>query len=95
MKNTDVIIRPLITEKCAYAQQTNNKYSFAVARLASKYDVKNAVNELFNVTVTCVRTMVMPGKYKRVGKTQGKASDWKKAIVTLKEGDRIEFLEGA
>jgi len=57
--------------------------------------LKMRLMKLFNVTVTCVRTMVMPGKYKRVGKTQGKASDWKKAIVTLKEGDRIEFLEGA
>ena len=94
MKITDVIKRPLITEKSSYAQ-AGNQYFFAVDRLASKYDVKNAISQLFNVKVESVRTMIMPGKFKRVGKTQGKTSDWKKAIVTLREGDRIEILEGA
>ena len=60
-----------------------------------KYDVKNAIQDLFKVNVEAVRTMRVHGKYKRVGKNLGKTPDWKKAIVTLVEGDRIDFLEGA
>jgi len=91
----DVIKRPIVTEKSSAAQQENNQYCFAVDRRATKYDVREAVEKVFSVTVEGVRTCKVPGKYKRVGKTQGKTSAWKKAIVTLKEGDRIDFLEGA
>ncbi len=95
MRKIDIIRRPLITEKGAGAENVGNKYIFAVDMRATKTDVKRAVEELFNVEVTGVRTMIQPGKYKRVGKNTGKAADWKKAVVTLKEGSRIEILEGA
>lgn len=95
MRNFEVIKKPLITEKAASSQQAANQYLFAVDRRATKHDVSNAVEEIFKVKVISIRTMVVPGKYKRVGKNMGKTSDWKKAIVTLKEGDRIDFLEGA
>lgn len=95
MKTIDVIKKPLITEKGSSSQQMYNQYFFAVDRSATKYDVRNAIQELFKVKVSDVRTMIMPGKYKRVGKTQGKTPDWKKAVVTLVEGERIDFLEGA
>jgi len=95
VRKTDVVKKPLITEKGALIQQMGNQYCFAVDRRATKIDVKNAIEDLFKVTVTAVKTMLVPGKYKRVGKTTGKTSDWKKAYVTLAEGNRIDFLEGA
>ena len=94
MNTFDVIKRPVITEKSTVAQQ-DNQYSFAVDPKANKYDITEAVEKIFSVTVTKVRTVRMPSKFKRVGRNIGKTSPWKKAIVTLKEGDRIEFLEGA
>ena len=95
MNTLDVIKKPIVTEKSSRVQQEYNQYCFAVAKHASKYDVRNAVQEIFKVTVTDVRTSKVPGKYKRVGKSSGKTSPWKKAVVTLKDGDRIDFLEGA
>jgi len=95
VKTTDVIKKPLITEKGSLAQQMSNQYCFAVDKKATKHDVRNAIQDLFKVKVEGVRTMRVPGKYKRVGKNLGKTPDWKKAIVTLVEGDRIDFLEGA
>lgn len=95
MRKIDVIKKPLITEKGARAQQMANQYFFAVDYRASKIDVKNAIEDFFKVRVTAVRTMTVPGKYKRVGKNVGKTSDWKKAVVTLAEGNKIDFLEGA
>ena len=95
MNTFDVIKKPIVTEKSSAAQQEYNQYCFAVDRRATKYDVREAIQKVFSVTVTGVRTSKVPGKYKRVGKTQGKTSAWKKAVVTLKEGDRIDFLEGA
>jgi len=90
----EVIKRPVVTEKSTVAQQ-DNKYTFAVDRKATKHDVRDAIEHVFKVTVENVSTIKMPSKYKRVGKNIGKTSPWKKAIVTLKEGDRIEFMEGA
>ena len=93
MNAHQIIVRPLITEK-----NTNlmvyNKYSFQVDRNASKPQIKQAVEEIFNVTVTNVHTMNMRGKMRRRGMKIGYTSDWKKAIVTLVEGDRIELFEG-
>ena len=93
MNAHQIILRPLITEK-----NTNlmayNKYSFEVDRDASKPQIKRAVEEIFNVTVTNVHTMNMRGKMRRRGMKIGYTSDWKKAIVTLAEGDRIELFEG-
>ncbi len=94
MRTFQVIQKPLVTEKGTLAQQ-QNQYCFAVDRRATKYDVANAVRTIFKVKVKSVRTMNVGGKLKRVGQTLGRTSDWKKAIVTLKEGDRIEHLEGA
>ena len=95
MKTFDIIKKPLVTEKGTIAQQASNQYFFEVDPRATKFDVRTAVETIFKVRVENVRTMNVPGKFKRVGKNMGKTSAWKKAIVTLREGDRIEYLEGA
>ena len=94
MKTFDVIKRPVVTEKSTVAQQ-ENMYTFEVDRRATKFDIRDAVQKIFNVSVERVRTVRMPAKYVRVGRNVGKTTPWKKAVVTLKEGDRIEFMEGA
>ncbi|MFO7769619.1 MAG: 50S ribosomal protein L23 [bacterium] len=91
----DVIIRPLITERAAIAQEEENKIFFQVAPDANKLEIKDAVESLFGVTVTSVRTMNVKGKLKRVGLRSGRRPSWKKAIVTLGEGDSLDFFEGA
>lgn len=88
----EIIIRPLITEKNT-ALMVYNKYSFEVQRNASKPEIKRAVETIFNVTVTSVHTMNVRGKLKRRGRATGYTRDWKKAIVTLIPGDRIEIFE--
>ena len=94
MDLTHVIKGPLITEKLDRAREKQRQYSFVVDRDASKHDVARAVSTLFKVTVEGVRTLVMRGKIKRVGKSMGKRPNFKKAFVTLKEGDKIELFEG-
>ena len=94
MKTHDVIKGPLITEKLDKAREKFRQYSFLVDKQASKQDVERAVQELFKVTVEDVHTMVVRGKVKRIGKSIGKRPNYKKAIVTLKEGDKIELFEG-
>jgi large subunit ribosomal protein L23 len=89
-----VIKGPLITEKLDKAREKQRQYSFVVDREASKHDVAAAVSTLFKVTVENVRTAVMRGKIKRVGTNMGKRPNFKKAFVTLKEGDKIELFEG-
>jgi len=89
-----VIKGPLITEKLDKAREKQRQYSFIVDRDASKHDVAAAVAALFKVTVEGVRTAVMRGKIKRVGTSMGKRPNFKKAFVTLKEGDKIELFEG-
>ncbi len=89
----DVIIRPLITEK-ATILAGDSKYAFQVDRRANKNQVKKAVETAFNVKVTKVNTMNVHGKRRRVGTRPTKAPDWKKAIVTLQEGDTIQIFEG-
>jgi large subunit ribosomal protein L23 len=93
MNAHQIILRPLITEK-----NTNlmayNKYSFEVDRNANKTQIKRAIEEIFKVSVTKVHTMNMRGKMRRRGMRFGYTADWKKAIVTLAEGDRIELFEG-
>ncbi|MDO8886060.1 50S ribosomal protein L23 [Candidatus Oleimmundimicrobium sp.] len=88
-----IIIRPIISEK-SYDAIEGNKYSFEVCPDAKKSDVRCAVEEIFNVVVIKVNTMSVKGKLKRQGRTSGRTKNWKKAIVTLREGDRIEFFEG-
>lgn len=94
MKINQVLKRPLITEKTTARQGESNQYFFEVDTRATKQDVRSAVEGIFKVDVTAVRTLNVPGKRKRVGKNVGMTSDWKKAVVTLKEGQRIEILEG-
>jgi len=96
MKEAQKIIRrPLITEKSTRQKEENHQYVFEVHRDANKIEIQLAVERLFKVKVLQVRTSNVLGKEKRLGRRFGKRPDWKKAIVTLKEGDRIEFFEGA
>jgi large subunit ribosomal protein L23 len=90
----DIIIRPLVTEKSTEQLERNNAYSFVVQRDANKIQIGKAIEELFNVRVREVRTMRYAGKQRRIGKFVGKRSSWKKAIVTLREGDTIQLFEG-
>jgi large subunit ribosomal protein L23 len=94
MNLSDVIKGPLITEKLDKAREKFRQYSFIVDRKATKHDVARAVETLFKVTVEGVRTNVVRGKVKRVGRNIGKRPNFKKAVVTLKEGDTIELFEG-
>jgi len=95
MKDLYAVIRkPIITERSAYLKERGNKIIFQVDVNANKRDIKKAVEKVFNVHVMDVNTLNVKGKVKRFGKSFGKRPDWKKAIVTLKEGDKIELLEG-
>jgi large subunit ribosomal protein L23 len=92
MNNYKIIIRPLVTEKNTNLMALN-KYSFEVDRNASKPQIRQAIEAIFNVSVTDVHTMNVRGKLRRRGREFGYTRDWKKAIVTLAEGDRIEIFE--
>jgi large subunit ribosomal protein L23 len=94
LADQDVVRRPLITEKAERGRETNRQYAFEVHRDATKIQVKGAVEKLFAVHVTAVRTAVARGKNKRVGRNIGRRPNWKKAIVTLKEGETIALFEG-
>jgi large subunit ribosomal protein L23 len=94
MNLSDVIKRPLITEKATLLKGTCNAVLFAVDTRANKKEVRDAVEKMFKVKVVDVRTMTVAGKVKRRGRTVGLRPGWKKAVVTLKEGDKIEFFEG-
>jgi large subunit ribosomal protein L23 len=89
----DVIKKPLVTEKTATEKDANNVVAFVVDRDANKIEIKQSVEKLFKVEVTSVKTINVAGKVKRVGKSTGKRSNWKKAYVTLKEGSNIDFFE--
>jgi large subunit ribosomal protein L23 len=88
-----IIMRPLITEK-AQRGTTQNKYAFEVDKRANKLQIRDAVEIAFNVRVTDVNTITMRGKVKRYGVRRTRLPDWKKAIVTLAAGDKIELFEG-
>ena len=95
MKNLyEVVRRPIITEKSNIQKDEVNQVTLEVARNTNKIEIKNAVQKLFNVKVLDVRTMNLKGKKKRVGKNMGKKPDWKKAVVTLIPGEKIEFFDG-
>ena len=91
---SEVLIRPVISEK-SYEQITQNQYTFRVHKDAHKTQVRQAVEELFDVKVTSVNIVQMPAKPKRRGMIKGTKPGWKKAIVELKAGDKIEIFEGA
>jgi large subunit ribosomal protein L23 len=90
----DVIRRPLVTEKSNIGREEQNLVTLAVDPRANKHEIQRAVEALFDVSVIEVRTMRMPRKTRRVGKTSGRKPEWKKAIVQLAEGQSIEFFEG-
>ena len=96
MKLTEVIRRRLITEKTTLIRENNRTLVFEVASGATKVDIKRAVEKLLGSKVEGVRTSISHGKMKRQGRFVGQRSDWKKAYVKLREGEKIpEFLEGA
>ena len=90
-----IIRRPLVTEKSTRQKEEARQYAFEVRRDANKIEIQSAVERLFKVKVLQVRTSNVLGKVKRLGRRYGKRPDWKKAIITLREGDRIDFFEGA
>ena len=90
----EVIQRPLVTEKSSIAREEGNIATFRVDPAATKNEIRQAVEQLFEVKVERVRTMNQPGKKKRVGKRIGRRPSWKKAIVELAEGHTIEYFEG-
>ncbi len=87
----DILIRPLLTEKGTNLQESANVYLFEVHPNATKVEIKDAVEKVFNVRVERVRTMNILGKAKRFRRSLGRRRSWKKAYVTLKEGDTINF----
>lgn len=99
MKEKQILIQPLFTEKMARLQDTQNKYAFKVNLKANKIEIKQAVEKKFNVKVKSVRTMVMQGKmrhqFTKGGRYEGRRPYWKKAIVTLHEGNEIDLFTNA
>lgn len=90
----DIIRSPLLTEKCHDLKERHNQVAFRVATGANKAEIKDAVEKIFKAKVAAVNVVNVAGKRKRLGRTAGRRSDWKKAIVTLKPGEKIEIIEG-
>jgi large subunit ribosomal protein L23 len=90
-----IIVRPLMTEKSMRLKDEQNTVTFQVRPDASKVEIRQAVETVFNVKVADVRTASFEGKLKRMGRHRGRRADWKKAIVTLRTGHKIELVEGA
>jgi large subunit ribosomal protein L23 len=95
MMQFEIIKRPLNTEKTNIQKEVANQVSFEVDRRANRIEIKRAVESAFKVKVAGIQTMQIKGKAKRRGRFVGKRRDWKKAIVTLMPGERIDFFEGA
>jgi len=94
MEPYQTILRPVVTEKGTTLKDDNNQIIFEVDPRSNKSEIKKAIEKLFKVKVLAVHTQNRLGKRKRLGKTVGRRKNWKKAIVTLKEGDRVEYFEG-
>ena len=90
----EIIKRPLITEKTSIQKEQYNQLTFEVDRRANRIEIKRAIETVFNVRVSDVKTIQVTGKIKRRGRIIGKRRDWKKAIVRLMPGERIDFFEG-
>lgn len=90
----DVIKRPVITEKTNIQKEVHNQITFEVDRQANRVEIKQAVESIFKVNVAAVKTMQIKGKRKTRGRIVGRRRNWKKAIVTLMPGERIDFFEG-
>jgi large subunit ribosomal protein L23 len=95
MNPGDVVVGPVITEKGTLVNELGNQVVFRVHLHANKVEIRRAVETLFKVKVEKVRTSRLIGKTRRVGRHVGRRADWKKAYVTLAEGSRIDFFEGA
>ena len=93
-KSYDILKRPLVTEKSTVEKDERNKLCFEVDRRANKIEIKAAVQKIFKVDVLNVATISMKGKKKRAGRHFTQHPDWKKAVVTIKPGQRVEFFEG-
>jgi len=94
MKDLSQVVRkPLVTERFADLRERDNKFIFEVHPHANKHEIRQAIEHYFGVKVTDVRTMNVRGKVKRLGRFTGKRADWKKAIVTLAEGDSIDLFD--
>ena len=91
----DIVKRPLITEKTSIQKEDYNQISFEVDRKANRVEIKRAIENIFKVNVDTVRTMQVKGKTKQRGRIVGKRRNWKKAVVKLMPGERIDFFEGA
>ena len=89
----DTLVRPIVTEKSTSHLGTDRTYAFEVGLTANKFDVKRAIEQYYGVSVAQVRTQVMRGKSKRFGRYSGKRSNWKKAYVTLAEGQSLNLFE--
>jgi large subunit ribosomal protein L23 len=94
MNAYDVIKRPVVTEKTSIQKEDANQITFEVDRRANRVQIRKAVESIFGVHVTGVQTMQVKGKVKQRGRIVGKRRDWKKAIVKLIPGERIDFFEG-
>ncbi len=94
MNTYDIIRGPLVTEKTTLQKELNNQLTFKVDKRANRVEIKDAVEKNFNTKVQKVRTVQVKGKIKQRGRIIGKRPDWKKAIVTLMPGQRIDFFEG-
>jgi large subunit ribosomal protein L23 len=90
----DIIKRPLVTEKTNKQKESTGQVTFEVDRSANRIEIQRAVENVFKVRVSAVRTMNVKGKVKRRGRIVGKRRNWKKAMVTLMPGERIDFFEG-
>jgi large subunit ribosomal protein L23 len=90
----DTIIRPVISEKATLQKENINQVTFEVNSKANRIEIKNAIENIFNVGVEKVNTIHVKGKIKQRGKIIGKRKDWKKAVIKLKPGSKIEFFEG-
>jgi large subunit ribosomal protein L23 len=94
MNHYDMIIRPVVTEKTTEQKEGDNQITFEVMPKANRIEIKRAIENVFSVKVEAVRTMNIKGKVKRRGRVIGKRKNWKKAIVTLMPGQRIDFFDG-
>jgi large subunit ribosomal protein L23 len=91
----EVVKKPLFTEKGSSLKEAENKILVEVGKDANKFEIKEAIEDIFKVKVEKVATIKVHGKWKRYGKSLGKRSDRKKALITLKKGEKLDFIEGA
>jgi large subunit ribosomal protein L23 len=89
----DIVVKPLVTEKMEYLRESSNQYAFEVIHSANKIEIKKAIEEIYGVSVIKVRVMNRQAKKRRLGWIVGKTRSWRRAVVTLKEGESIDYFE--